>query len=548
VIVSGLAFRPTGVRARTVAAPQGPAVADGRRGRLLLTAAALLCSTLMLASCGGPPPLPCRYPGDILYGARPDSLDLDAYEALPLSEQRQRRLASDQWLGRLERTDRTARKLQALRTALGLAPDRPHQWLQLAQLSLTLGDFQSAQQTLREAARTLRYLPVSDQPVLRLEIAVAYAWLHYQLADWSDGLAWAERAAAIAPVDRRVMLMQALLEAGDQQTTAATWLAREIERRDFFHTEWRWVRGMAEYFRDRPKNAVYYLADVRPDRLQRSGFYADLGMVMEHVGDWRRARDAYEHSFQSLPLSGDGCLVYRERRPPGLPPAAEPLPLWLAFDRFLAAGSLLAYTDLAVEMFETASDSARSAFWAEAAIRTATICQRKDHFETQARAWRGRVYAQLGMTDLARADLSRARAGFRRLGRQDAATLFWSGQLMLKNEKYREALPLLRQAVAADSTAARAWAGLGLALIMTGDTSRGADSLDRALQIDPRLAVAWYNRGLMNFHAQRYEEAVRDLQEAAHLAPDSQEIVSLLQRARLLLRRDEASQRPRREP
>ena len=50
-------------------------------------------------------------------------------------------------------------------------------------------------------------------------------------------------------------------------------------------------------------------------------------------------------------------------------------------------------------------------------------------------------------------------------------------------------------------------------------------ALDRALSLDPELAVAWYNRGLMHFHAHRWQEALNDLEEAAALADDNLKMV-----------------------
>jgi Flp pilus assembly protein TadD len=107
-------------------------------------------------------------------------------------------------------------------------------------------------------------------------------------------------------------------------------------------------------------------------------------------------------------------------------------------------------------------------------------------------------------------------------------------------QKYASALPILRRAVAADSLQAKMWSDLGLAMIMTGDSLGAQRALDQALNLDSELAVAWYNRGLMHYHARRWTEAVTDLQEAARLAPGNQEITNILQRARLLEQRTQS--------
>jgi tetratricopeptide (TPR) repeat protein len=66
---------------------------------------------------------------------------------------------------------------------------------------------------------------------------------------------------------------------------------------------------------------------------------------------------------------------------------------------------------------------------------------------------------------------------------------------------------------------------------MRNQLDEGERHLDRALELDPSLAAAWYNRGLARFHGQRWSEAVADFKRALELAPGNVEIIPLLQRA-----------------
>ena len=170
---------------------------------------------------------------------------------------------------------------------------------------------------------------------------------------------------------------------------------------------------------------------------------------------------------------------------------------------------------------------------------------RKQLHVTWAHALRGRIYAQIDLPDLARPDLEKAVAGYQARGRVDPPTFYWAGHLLLKEEQYASARPLLAAVVAADSTDALAWSDLGLALIMTADPSEAEAALNRALALDPELAVAWYNRGLMHFHHEQWPEAVHDLERAVRLAPNNAEILQVLQRARLLAAREQRSSTPR---
>ena len=47
----------------------------------------------------------------------------------------------------------------------------------------------------------------------------------------------------------------------------------------------------------------------------------------------------------------------------------------------------------------------------------------------------------------------------------------------------------------------------GSKLIRSDEPEAALDDYRRALELDPQLATAWYNRGLVHLHAERLEEA-----------------------------------------
>jgi tetratricopeptide (TPR) repeat protein len=470
-----------------------------------------------------------------------DSLGLDEFASLPDSERQLRRRLAEMWRQRAVKAETSQQQVASLRNAAGLAPDNGELWLELADLYRWLGDPRVTDAYVQAASAGVKYAPVRHQQSLRFRIALLRSWLHYARGEWRQGLSWADYAGRIYAQDRQLQLIAGLLAAGAERSIDATWIAQDIERQEFSRSDWRWIRGMTEFAKGRLAAAAFYMVDLRPDPLHRAEFWNDLGLLQESLGNWREARRSYRRALNSLPLKDIACLDLCERQHPLADGKAPALPVWLGFGRFYATGSLPTYVALAVERCEGATDSLQREFWAEAAIRAATICLQKNLGEPWTRAWRGRIRAQLELNDPAERDLQQAVSDFAQMGWQDASALFWLGQVRLKQEDYAAARLPLEQAVAVDSTQARAWSSLGLALIMTQDLPAAERALGRALQLDPTLAVAWYNRGLMSFHAQRWADAVRDLEQAARLAPGNPDIISILQRARLLAERQPQS-------
>ncbi len=529
----------------------GPGAPCGRRGRrpwrdaAILAAAALgLGAGLLLASCSGLRASACGDRAAVLYAQPVDSLGLAAFDSLDAGSVQDRRRRAGVWLFRLGEKEPVIQQLHALHQVVGLVPDEPAPWLRLAELRRLLGDREGAQAALGSAAEAIGQVPAEQQPDLRLRAALLQAWLCYDMGEWQQGRAWVDQAAAIEPADRRTLLIHGLMLAGAELSQDATWLASEIERLDFFWSDWRWVRGMAGFYQRQYKEAIYHLAGARPAVLHRPDFWQDLGLAYEGLGDWRLARQAYRDAQHALPSPVRECLQLAERHPPAAPAGAPLLPCWLAFDRTFAAGSPTAFAVLAEERFQATTDRAAREWWAESAVAAASILVRKQLHVTWAHGLRGRIYAQIDLPDLARPDLEKAVAGYQARGRVDPPTFYWAGHLLLKEEHYASARPLLAAVVAADSTDALAWSDLGLALIMTADPSEAEAALDHALALDPGLAVAWYNRGLMHFHHEQWPEAVHDLERAARLAPDNAGILQILQRARLLAAREQRSSPP----
>ncbi|MHB8078160.1 MAG: tetratricopeptide repeat protein [Candidatus Krumholzibacteriia bacterium] len=520
---------------------------------------AVAAGLFAIAGCAGRAPAPCGYPREIAFAGEADSLGLASFLRLPDGARAQRHEAAARWRAQAGRVRRATEAWRALATAAGLAPDDAAGWLGLAERQRELGDRAAAGRSLGLAAAAIDLAPRGGP---RLRLALARAWLHRDQAEWSQGLAWTDSALALSPADREARLLQGLLLGQRGEESRALAVAAELERVDPLASDWIWVRGLAALGAESLPDALHYLGGntqsasgrypgsqppqsaaraggspdigrhgATPGLLHRADYWHDLGLVCERLERWSEAAGAYEASATALPLKEPACLR-RVDLPVREGEAGGPLlPVWLAFDRFRAAGSWRAYAVEATRRFEAAADSGSRDFWSDAAVRALGICIRTGLAPPASRAARGRLYVQLGAYGLAEADLGRALAESRQLGRPDAATLYWLGFLRVKGERPGEALPLLREAAALEPGRAAVWSTRGYALVMTGDPGAARIALDRALALDPLQIAAWYNRGLLHFNSGRWEEAVLDLRRAAELAPDNVEVGNLLRRA-----------------
>ncbi|MAG56684.1 MAG: hypothetical protein CMJ83_10375 [Planctomycetes bacterium] len=68
----------------------------------------------------------------------------------------------------------------------------------------------------------------------------------------------------------------------------------------------------------------------------------------------------------------------------------------------------------------------------------------------------------------------------------------------------------------------RDWWVIGRTRGFLGQDAGALEAFDRALDLDPTFTRAWFQRGEVHYHAQRWAEALRDYERAAHADPDSQ--------------------------
>lgn len=485
---------------------------------------------LMAASgCAHKPPNTDVWADAWRWTASADSLSLTAFLDLPASAVESRRSAADDHLERSRRARTHADRMKHLIAAAGLTPDDAHLWLDLARECSDVGDVDRALSCIQAAQAALPRVPGIKRADLKTELAVERAWLHRDKGQWVMAHAWADSAVSWSPNERGVLVVLGIVRASHGDVPGALNVAKDIELKHPTWFEWRWIRGMTEVARGRNQDAYHWLRDVRPERPWSKRFWCDLATVCEWLGDREEAEIYHRYALNALGLP-PGTTTEIRTSVPSEDGGTLDLPLWRAYDHLPAAGSRLGWALVAADS-ALAWPGKPSPVWADVASVLLSVCIRMNVAEHLCRERRGLIYAEMGAKELAREDFRRLVADVGYEGIKSSDALSWYGRLLLEDRRWREAAVPLRKAVAMNVTDARSWGDYGLALLMSRQDTAGEEALGRALELDPGLAAAWFNRGLARYHAQRWDEAVADLEQARSLAPDNDEILNVLQQA-----------------
>lgn len=516
----------------------------GAAGAIAVGAALLLCT----GGCGPQTAPPVEFASSWSYAAETDSLSLEEFLRLPAAEQQRRREMADLHLARAAASPRLDRQILELINAAGLAPDRPDPWLDLADRGRWMGDYVQTDEWLDNAAAAVRDLP-DDGPEhwsAARRTALLRGWLHFDRADWREGLAWANTLFEREKGDEGVVLLRGLLAAGAGNRSIAERMADFLRRQDPFDPDVRWILASLDRAQNRPSEALNYLLGLRPERERAAECHRTIGEVAELMGEYSHASRHYRESARAVPFQDGSALQHRSfERLGDVRFGTQAMEFWTAFDRYYVTGSLSAYTAWAWQRFETETDPRDRVFWAGQTVNGAGILVRKDMDRAWAQRARGLVFLETDQLEKALTDLRSASRRLQETGLRDHRVEAGLGHALLLKEKYHASLKPLRSAVEVAPSDAAAWSDLGLALAMTDDAHGAEQALDRAVALDPRAPTAWYNRGLLHLRGGNFEQAYADLEEAARLAPDHPKVAQLLQKARSLQKEQERRNRQR---
>jgi tetratricopeptide (TPR) repeat protein len=470
----------------------------------------------------------------IAYSADVDSLGIEAFTALSAEDKEYRRTQARLWLDRFANEETPEARIRSLCNAVGLAPDNPGTWLQLAHYWRWLGDYLNTMECLDAAATAIRNHDSQEYSWNKKEMqrrtALARAWLHYDRGEWQQGLEWARAARQVAPGEASVRQIYGLLagHAGFRSTMEET--AGDMMRIDADNTDVAWVRAAFWVSKGKHRQAFNLIMDQRPNQTHQAEYWREMGEIAEYLGEYSRAGRWYEESAHVLPFRDRSSVTsFKHSR---LDSGANPVSLkvWLAFDRYYVTGSYSAFTSLAYRRFVEAKNPGEKDFWAGQVVNATGTLLRKGVDTPWAYRTRGLVFAYGKKTDRSIRDLRRAADLLGKLDHRDSQVESTLGHLFLMKEDHVNALPHLRNAVELESESALIWRDYGLAQIMSGQNRDGEASLTRALELDPKSTISWYNRGLLYFHQGKFSRAKADLETAARLAPDNLEVINLLQK------------------
>ena len=504
--------------------------------RLIVLGALML---LGLAGCAGTSPEECSDVAREGFAAFSDSLGLEEFLALEPAHRKARRDQAEIWLDRSRNAGRASDRVQALVRAAGLAPDDPEIWLQLAKIWRWVGDNLRTKTCLNNAAAAIRKLGRQSSDLTdrsggykkdaALRTATLRAWLHYDRAEYYDGLKWANAAVKLEPGNALALQVQGVLEASLGHRSRAHEIADDIQRTRGYHTDTAWILSCLDRSWGRNREAFNYYLNLRPIEDHAAECWRDMGLAAERVGEWSYARRWYRESAAALPFEDTSCLVEISHERLDGRERSSHQPVWVAFGRYFVTGSRSAFTAYALERFEQADSPEEKDNWAGLLVNSAGICIRMNEDKPWALRARGIVFSRTGKESRGLEDLRRSVKGLKKLGLQDGRLEAEIGHLLLKKEQQKKAIRNLRRAVELDADYAAAWRDLGLALIMAGDSVEAEKALTKSLELDASSVTAWFNRGLLNMHAGRFDEAEADLIKAAELAPDNQDVARLLQ-------------------
>lgn len=98
---------------------------------------------------------------------------------------------------------------------------------------------------------------------------------------------------------------------------------------------------------------------------------------------------------------------------------------------------------------------------------------------------------------------------------------FYHGRAAYELKQYEEALTAFAVCVALAHQSPWCYYNRGLANVQLGLTESARRDFDRALELDPHLALAAFERGMLSYDEKRYHDAVADLQQAARDGADA---------------------------
>ncbi len=439
--------------------------------------------------------------------------------------------------------------VRTCRRAVEIDPSYTRVWYELGRIGIETGDWSQAMSDLDTAWEALpRDARTRADPYLIQHIILAGAWLRHDMGLWEDGLAWLDRHQGAWGVDesQEAMLAKGLLQAGAGQFTEAyitslrlppfrvryvgAYATGQSKRQAGYGA--RWIQAMCWFHkgqRDLARHALGTPASSRIHIPQMTRYWTDVALLFETHGEIYEARFDY-----ALTLLGRvPMLYYMPIEAYSFPPVMfdEPdvtLPfMTIAKDKFVA-GSLFSYACQVMADCSGEADSALRMRRGSKAIEAFSICMRRGNRPVIAQALRGRTRFYMGQGEAALPDLLAGHRAMKEQGRVDPITSTVIGTLYMQTNDPADALPYLDEALEVDPKLAVAWRTYGVTLARVNRHAEADAAMDRAIDLNPYAVSGWYNRGLHHINLKRFAQAQEDLLIAGRIEPDNAQIKQLM--------------------
>lgn len=419
---------------------------------------------------------------------------------------------------------------ELLEEAVVLDPSGVANWLALAECQGVMGDDDEEEISLASARAALEFLRGQERRKAIGDYSLGMGWWHYRQGHWRDSLDWGERAVRF-DAGLEGLLIVALNEAKSRTTISSMdevllpfLPTRNDWRRD---GDIRWAATMFYYWHIAGFD-ISRLSDVLAARANTYSHgplrWSEYGMYCAVNGGGPIAVEFYERAWQEHPCPGGGWLTRGERVIPALGKPIQPMPFWTNPENDYVMGSLLAYHGDLRDRMAAANDSGQRALLAERVVRYTSRTMERYPLYPWPALWRAEALLVLGEMDKAKLEIRFAEDKFKVQKLDDPAVNRVRARIQLVDKQFGAAAERLRRAVVDFPDDATCWADLGIAEAVYGDPTAARKAFDRAIALDPQLAAAWYNRGLLSLKTNDLQSAQADLEKALEIVPGNDKV------------------------
>lgn len=459
--------------------------------------------------------------------------------------------------------------IKHLETATGLDPTNPYTWQHLAFFTGLVGDNSRQLQALNTGLQTLaEYEPqvssekADELALMKLRMMLDRSWLCRSTGQFNSSRQDVDNAIQLMSSDglrtidlaREALLLQALVMVDQGQihearikakklggwqlpmgknsaqsfTSAVPVLRKENLEKIESNFDRQWVWAMTYLKQEDREQALGYLnkqkwtTEFPPHMNYR--FFQDMGRIQEHFGQWKEAKVSYAFAllyrpfFPFFPVHGATGLsrVFSQ--------TGSGRTYYVGYGNFFLAGSYFSYAANRVVALEVASSPENFERLGKDALTALTNCIAQNNHTSGSYALRGRVHYRLENFQLAENDLHQAHEMLITEGNESPDVIKLLAVLHFNRKDYQGTIDLLTRYNEMKPRDGFGWRLSGLALAHQNRFEDAIKILDVALDIDPQSAPGWYNRALVHLHLANVNQARFDLENAMRLDPENREI------------------------